>query len=138
MQLSSLPVLILVLCPSISVTMILLILFSPHTFCSCGGINILIRGVNSRLLSWSNLSLILLQKSSIFSNLNNSILQYSIYYILQLNCLCLLTLSLLGYLKTRICWGRGVNLTPPRSKSHVLCPNMTNDTSLESSCALLL
>ena len=28
-------------------------------------------------------------------------------------------------------WG-GVNLT------HVLCPNMTNDTSLESSCALLL
>ena len=31
----------------------------------------------------------------------------------------------------------GVNLTPP-SKSHVLCPNMTNDTSLESSCALLL
>jgi len=33
--------------------------------------------------------------------------------------------------------GGGVNLTPP-SKSHVLCPNMTNDTSLESSCALLL
>ena len=31
----------------------------------------------------------------------------------------------------------GVNLTPP-TKSHVLCPNMTNDTSLESSCALLL
>ena len=31
----------------------------------------------------------------------------------------------------------GVNLTPP-SKSHVVCPNMTNDTSLESSCALLL
>ena len=26
----------------------------------------------------------------------------------------------------------------PLSKSHVLCPNMTNDTSLESSCALLL
>ena len=24
------------------------------------------------------------------------------------------------------------------SKSHALCPNMTNDTSLESSCALLL
>ena len=47
-----------------------------------------------------------------------------------------LTLSLLGYLKTRIRWG-GVNLNPP-SKSHVLCPNMTNDTSLESSCALLL
>ena len=33
--------------------------------------------------------------------------------------------------------GGGVNLTPP-SKSHVYCPNMTNDTSLESSCALLL
>ena len=42
------------------------------------------------------------------------------------NPLSLLTLSLLGYLKTRICW------------SHVWCPNMTNDTSLESSCALLL
>ena len=26
----------------------------------------------------------------------------------------------------------------PPSKSHVLCPNITNDTSLESSCALLL
>ena len=26
----------------------------------------------------------------------------------------------------------------PLSKSHVRCPNMTNDTSLESSCALLL
>ena len=47
-----------------------------------------------------------------------------------------LTLSLLGYLKTRLCWG-GVNLTPP-SKSHVWCPNMTNDPSMESSCALLL
>jgi len=47
-----------------------------------------------------------------------------------------LTLSPLGYLKTRIRWG-GVNLTPP-SKSHVLYPNMTYDTSLESSCALLL
>ena len=34
-----------------------------------------------------------------------------------------LTLSLLGYLKTRICWGGG-NLTPP-SKSNVWCPNMT-------------
>ena len=40
-----------------------------------------------------------------------------------------LTLSLLGYLKTRICCP---------SKSHVWCPNMTNDTSLASSCALLL
>ena len=49
----------------------------------------------------------------------------------------ILTLSLLGYLKTRKCWG-GVNLTPTPSKSHVWCPNMTNDTSLESSCALLL
>ena len=39
----------------------------------------------------------------------------------------ILTLSLLGYLKTRI-----------RSKSHVWCPNITNDTSLESSFALLL
>ena len=47
-----------------------------------------------------------------------------------------LTLSLLGYLKTRICWGGG-QFDPP-SKSHVLCPNMINDTSLESSCALLL
>ena len=47
-----------------------------------------------------------------------------------------LTLSLLGYLKTRICWG--VSIWPPPSKSHVLCPNMTNDTSLESSCSLLL
>ena len=25
-----------------------------------------------------------------------------------------------------------------QDKSHVCCPNMTNDTSLESSCALLL
>ena len=48
-----------------------------------------------------------------------------------------LTLSLLGYLKTRICWG-GVNLTPSPSKSHVWFPNMTNDTSFKSSCALLL
>ena len=32
---------------------------------------------------------------------------------------------------------RGGQFDPP-SKSHVLCPNMTNDTSLESSCALLL
>ena len=46
-----------------------------------------------------------------------------------------LTLSLLGYLKTRICWGGQFD---PPSKSHVLCPNMTNDTSLESSWALLL
>ena len=44
-----------------------------------------------------------------------------------------LTLSPLGYLKTRIRWGE---FDPP-SKSHVLCPNMTNDTSLESSCALI-
>ena len=27
---------------------------------------------------------------------------------------------------------------PPPSKSHVWCPNMTNDTSLERSCPLLL
>ena len=32
----------------------------------------------------------------------------------------------------------GGHFDPPPSKSHVLCPNMTNDTSLESSCALLL
>ena len=32
----------------------------------------------------------------------------------------------------------GGHFAPPPSKSHVLCPNMTNDTSLESSCALLL
>ena len=32
----------------------------------------------------------------------------------------------------------GGQFNPPPSKSHVLCPNMTNDTSLESSCALLL
>ena len=31
----------------------------------------------------------------------------------------------------------GGQLDPP-SKSYVLCPNITNDTSLESSCALLL
>ena len=31
----------------------------------------------------------------------------------------------------------GGQIDPP-SKSHVVCPNMTNDTSLESSCALLL
>ena len=32
----------------------------------------------------------------------------------------------------------GGQFDPPPSKSHVLCQNMTNDTSLESSCALLL
>ena len=32
----------------------------------------------------------------------------------------------------------GGQFDPPPSKSPVLCPNMTNDTSLESSCALLL
>ena len=32
----------------------------------------------------------------------------------------------------------GGQFDPPPSKSHVWCPNMTNDTSLESSCALLL
>ena len=60
-------------------------------------------------------------------------LLYNFYFIFRRRYL---TLSLLRYLKTRIRWG-GVNLTPP-SKSHVWCPNMTNDTSLESSCALLL
>ena len=75
---------------------------------------------------------------------------YLLFKLLQLNIMKLLfksifgskcdtlTLSLLGYLKTRICNGQGGNLTPPPSKSHVWCPNMTNDTSLESSCALLL
>ena len=54
------------------------------------------------------------------------------------NCLTpTLTLSLLRYLKTRICWG-GESIWPPPSKSHIWCPNMTNDTLLESSCALLL
>ena len=32
----------------------------------------------------------------------------------------------------------GGQFDPPHSKSNVLGPNMTNDTSLESSCALLL
>ena len=32
----------------------------------------------------------------------------------------------------------GGSIWPPPSKSHVLCPNMTNNTSLESFCALLL
>ena len=32
----------------------------------------------------------------------------------------------------------GGSIWPPPSKSHVWCPNMTNDTSLENSCALLL
>ena len=32
----------------------------------------------------------------------------------------------------------GGSIWPPPSETHVLCPNMTNDTSLESSCALLL
>ena len=32
----------------------------------------------------------------------------------------------------------GGQFDPPPSKSYVLCPNLTNDTSLESSCALLL
>ena len=34
--------------------------------------------------------------------------------------------------------GGGGQFDPPPSKSQVLCPNITNDTSLESSCALLL
>ena len=43
---------------------------------------------------------------------------------------------LLGYLKTRIRWGGG-GVAPP-SKCHVWCPNMTNNSSLESSYSLLL
>ena len=39
-----------------------------------------------------------------------------------------------GALENRIRWGGET----PLSKSHVWCPKMTNDTSLESSCALLL
>ena len=52
-----------------------------------------------------------------------------------------LTLSLLGYLKTRICWGGrpgGSIWRPPPSNSHVYCLNLTTDTLLESSCVLLL
>ena len=41
-----------------------------------------------------------------------------------------------GVLENQDMLGRG-QFDPP-SKSHVLCPNMTNDTSLESSCVLLL
>ena len=41
-----------------------------------------------------------------------------------------------GVLETQDMLGGG-QFDPP-SKSHVLSPNMTNDTSLESSCALLL
>ena len=48
-----------------------------------------------------------------------------------------LTLSLLGYLKTRIHWG-GQFDPPSPFKSHIWCPNMTNGTTLESSCTLLL
>ena len=58
------------------------------------------------------------------------------YMVSTRNVSWLLPLSLLGYLKTRICWG-GL-IWPPPSKSHVWCSNMTNYTSLESSCALLL
>ena len=48
-----------------------------------------------------------------------------------------LTLSLLGY-SWKPGYAGGGEFDPPPSKSHVLCPNITNDTSLESSCALLL
>ena len=47
-----------------------------------------------------------------------------------------LTLSLLGTWK--LGYAGGGQFDHPPSKSHVWCPNMTNDTSLESSCALLL
>ena len=43
-----------------------------------------------------------------------------------------------GVLENQDMLGGGQFPPPPPSKSHVLCPNMTNDTSLESSCALLL
>ena len=42
-----------------------------------------------------------------------------------------------GVLENQDMLGGGSNWPPP-SKSHVWCPNMTNDTSLESPCALLL
>ena len=42
-----------------------------------------------------------------------------------------------GVLENQDTLGGGGQFDPP-SKSPVLCPNMTNDTSLESSCALLL
>jgi len=42
-----------------------------------------------------------------------------------------------GVLENQDMLGGGGQFDPP-SKSHVLCPNMTNDTLLESSCALLL
>ena len=50
-----------------------------------------------------------------------------------------LTLSLLGTWKPGYAGagGGGGQFDPPPSKSHVWCPNMTNDTSLESSYALL-
>ena len=35
-------------------------------------------------------------------------------------------------------YARGGHQFDPPSKSHVWCPNMTNDTSMERSCALLL
>ena len=43
-----------------------------------------------------------------------------------------------GVLETQDMQGGGQFAPPPSSKSHVWCSNMTNDTSLESSCALLL
>ena len=43
-----------------------------------------------------------------------------------------------GVLENQDMLGGEGQFDPPPSKSHVLCPNMTNDTSLESSCALLL
>ena len=53
-----------------------------------------------------------------------------------------LSLSVLDYFNTIPAWvlenQLGGGQFDPPSKSHVLCPNMTNDTSLESSCALLL
>ena len=42
-----------------------------------------------------------------------------------------------GILEYQDMLGGGGQFYPP-SKSHVWCPNMTNDTSLESSCAVLL
>ena len=43
-----------------------------------------------------------------------------------------------GVLENQDILGGGQFDSPPPSKSHVWCPNVTNDSLLESSCALLL
>ena len=62
-----------------------------------------------------------------------SLIWYALFNMIQASDgQILLTLSLLGFLKTR-----GA-IYPPPFKSHVWCSNTTNDTSLEKSYALLL